>query len=90
MAAEAIQQPMRDETWYSAQEALDAGFIDNITEELRVAACFELGRYGYRNMPERLPFKAVADEPDPEPDSQPDTLIARQIKLNHLERSLRY
>ncbi len=88
MDTKEIEQAMQDETWYSAQEALDAGFIDNITEELQIAACFDLDRYGYRNMPQCLPFKAVAEEPDPE--SPPDSLIARQIKLNHLERSLRY
>lgn len=86
-----VEQAMKDETWYSAQEALDAGFIDNITEELQLAACFSLDRYGYRNMPEKLPFKNLAqDEPEPVFDTPPDTLIARQIQLNHLERSLRY
>lgn len=87
MEVAAIKQAMADETWYNAEEALDAGFIDNITEELKMAACFDLERYGYKNTPKRLPFDKVEEQ---QADSPPDSLIARQIRLNHLERSLRY
>lgn len=47
-----IAQMMEDETWFDAQEAMDEGFINSITEAKRVAACFIDDKY--RNQPDRL------------------------------------
>jgi ATP-dependent protease ClpP protease subunit len=49
---------MRAETWFTAAEAKDAGFIDHIAEPLKAAACFDLGRYGYKNEPQRELYRA--------------------------------
>ncbi|MCP5089208.1 MAG: Clp protease ClpP [Rhodobacteraceae bacterium] len=40
--------------WFTAPEALNAGFIDEITEEVALAAHFDLSRYG------TIPHKATA------------------------------
>jgi ATP-dependent Clp protease protease subunit len=44
---------MSDETWLTAQAAVDAGYADAITAEQRVAACFELLR-NYKHVPKSL------------------------------------
>ena len=38
---------MDAETWYTAQEAVDVGLADNTTEELKVAAHFDLSRFSH-------------------------------------------
>ena len=40
-----LAQLMAEETWFTASEAKDMGFIDQITEERQVAAYFDLSRY---------------------------------------------
>ena len=39
------------ETWMSAAEALDFGFIDAISEPIEMAALFDLKAYGYKQIP---------------------------------------
>lgn len=53
-SAEEIARIMDEETWYSAQEALDAGFVDEITEPQRMAAHFDANKYiaSGRNVPD--------------------------------------
>ncbi len=36
---------MEDETWYSAQEAVDAGFADRVDNPIEIAASFDLSRF---------------------------------------------
>jgi ATP-dependent Clp protease, protease subunit len=48
---ETICQMMADETWMSADECLEMGFIDSITDPMEMAACFDLQRFRYRNIP---------------------------------------
>jgi ATP-dependent protease ClpP protease subunit len=43
---------MDAETWFSAQEALDLGLIDVISESLKMAANFDLSKFKYRCVPE--------------------------------------
>lgn len=50
-AAEQIAAAMAAETWYSAQEALEFGFADEVAGPLRVAAAFDLAALGYRHPP---------------------------------------
>ena len=55
LAVEEISELMAAETWMSADEAMEYGFIDSVTEEVKLAACFDPTRlYSYRNPPERL------------------------------------
>lgn len=42
---EELAEIMRAETWYTAAEALDNGFVDEISNEIRVAAFFDLGKF---------------------------------------------
>lgn len=58
---ETICQMMADETWMSAAECLEMGFIDEITGALEAAACFDLRRFKYRNAPKPAD-QAAADQ----------------------------
>lgn len=42
---EELAEIMRNETWYTAAEALAAGFIDEISKEIPVAAFFDLKKF---------------------------------------------
>lgn len=53
ISKDAWLEAMRNETWYNATQALAIGLIDEIVDELPVAACrIEPGRY--RNTPQEL------------------------------------
>jgi ATP-dependent Clp protease protease subunit len=45
---------MDAETWMSAQEAMDHGLIDKITQSLDMAASFDLSKFKYRHIPENF------------------------------------
>lgn len=45
MDREAVETLVNDETWFTAEEALDAGFADEIIEEVAIAASFDVRRY---------------------------------------------
>lgn len=47
-----ISDWMREETWMTAKEAKANGFIDSVTENLQLAASFDLSRF--RNAPKAL------------------------------------
>lgn len=50
-----IKELMDAETWMTAQEAHDLGFVDEISEEIDMAACVRgLDLSGYRNAPKAL------------------------------------
>lgn len=49
---EDITQLMSDETWFNAQEALDIGLVDEISEPLAVAACAGIKKLNFKNVPE--------------------------------------
>jgi len=51
---ELISEMMDEETWFSAEEALNHGFIDNITEGLDVAASVDLRKF--KNAPTNHPL----------------------------------
>ncbi len=46
-----IQQLMADETWFSADEALTHGFIDEVTDRMDIAASFDLSVF--KNAPQK-------------------------------------
>lgn len=60
-----VAEMMADETWFTAQEAVDAGFADAISEDVQIAA---LAQYDvtaltkFKNVPETL-RKAFAEKP---------------------------
>jgi hypothetical protein len=51
MPTETIRQLMDDETWYTAEQALAAGFITDIYDAVGVAACFDPQKFHYQNQP---------------------------------------
>ena len=48
---EQITAWMDAETWFNAADAQKYGFIDEITNDLAVAAKYDLSRYGFKNAP---------------------------------------
>jgi ATP-dependent Clp protease, protease subunit len=66
----AINQMMSDETWMNAEEALAQGFIDGISEEMKLAAHFDLDKFKFKKNPldARMPMQpaaATVDKPGP-------------------------
>jgi ATP-dependent Clp endopeptidase proteolytic subunit ClpP len=49
-----IVKMMDAETWMSAAEAKEHGFIDSITDALEMAASFDLSKFRYRNTPKAV------------------------------------
>ena len=45
---------MADETWMSAKEAVEMGFATSVTEPKRVAACANLDKFGFKQIPAQL------------------------------------
>lgn len=58
--AETISQWMANETWFTAQEAKEIGFVDEITEEVQVKDGYDLSIF--QKAPAAL---LVANKPDP-------------------------
>lgn len=52
------------ETWYSASEATAAGYVDEISGAQRIAAHFDLTRFGFRNAAKALGEQPAADQED--------------------------
>jgi ATP-dependent Clp endopeptidase proteolytic subunit ClpP len=52
MSAESVSNLMDAETWMNADEALDAGFVDNVTDAIDIAANFDLTKF--HNVPDSL------------------------------------
>lgn len=72
---ETVSQAMDEETWYTAQDALEAGFIDEVGVELQVAASFSLEGRGFKHAPMAAVEQPEADPVDPvveHPDSSTD------------------
>lgn len=51
---EELSALMSVETWMSAEEALMHGFIDEISESVKMAAHFDLKAYGFKRVPDGL------------------------------------
>lgn len=69
-----IAQMMADETWMNAQEAFDLGFVDRITEEMKLAAHFDLDKFKFKKHPPAglAPMRQEAADPDKGQPMQPD------------------
>jgi ATP-dependent protease ClpP protease subunit len=94
MSAEDIAALMDEESWYTGQEAVDAGFADRVSEDgntADLAAAFDLERLGYKHLPDALrqtTAKAASklEPPVPEPvedasgDTDP-TITAKAVDL---------
>jgi ATP-dependent Clp protease protease subunit len=59
-----LSELMAVESWLGASAARDEGFVDEITDELEMAACFDLSKY--RNAPKHLTTNgATTVKPNP-------------------------
>lgn len=57
LSAEDLAAAMSEETWYKADEALKAGFIDEVEgsePDAKNLARFDLGSFGFKRVPEEL------------------------------------
>lgn len=72
---------MDEETWFTADEARESGFVDDIQEGLKAAACFDREKFkAFKNTPTSLiksPEQETTDE-EPEPPKEPEPDYASQ------------
>lgn len=54
LTAETVRELMSEETWFSATEALEAGFVDEVVEDLPVAASVQFNLSRFRHVPDTL------------------------------------
>lgn len=62
LARTAIEKMMDDETWMTAKEAKDFGFVDAIGPEMKAAALGAFDLAGFRNVPDALRVDNPTDE----------------------------
>lgn len=84
-----IENLLAAETWFTAAEAVDKGFADQITEELQLAAHFDLNKFKYRHNPlaNREPsLPEPAGDLDTGTPTRPDLAIFEQVqqRIDHL------
>jgi hypothetical protein len=65
-----IEALMRDETWLSAQEAVELSLADRVEQPFRMGAHFDLSRF--RHPPPQLAALAAAATPQEDPMPEPD------------------
>lgn len=53
---------MNAETWFNGEEALSAGLADEVIDRPAIAACFDLTRYNFRNLPRQFQPRGAAGE----------------------------
>jgi len=73
---EEISALLDDETWMTGAEAHEMGFVDSLIEPVRMAAFFDLSKFGYRNAPE---LRAI--EIPPEPKGRKVAIERRRLEL---------
>jgi len=64
-----IMTMMAEETWLTAAESLEHGFVDEVTGDMAVAAHVDANKMGFGKVPER--FTAKAESPVTPVDDQP-------------------
>lgn len=63
---------MAAETWMTAQESLDHGFVHSIGEPLQMAAHFDMGKFKFKNPPvDKVPMQPASAVSDREVPMQP-------------------
>lgn len=56
-----IRSKMEETTWFTGQEAFDYGFATDLTDEVKVAAHFDLSRF--RNVPKAIAAETTTEDP---------------------------
>jgi len=80
--ADNISTMMAAETWMTADQAMENGFIDSITDELRIAARVDQSKY--RHVPEELLSRGTPNTDDCEEDNAHMDMALRRMKLKTL------
>ena len=80
----AITEWMAAETWFTAQEALDAGFATSIAEAEAKALAWDLSAYENAPKAERQTQPEPAPAPEPEPTASDDHRDRQQQRLRLL------
>ena len=80
----AITEWMAAETWFTAQEALDAGFATSIAEAEAKALAWDLSAYQNAPKAERQTQPEPAPAPEPEPTASDDHRHRQQQRLRLL------
>lgn len=80
----AITEWMAAETWFTAQEALDAGFATSIAEAEAKALAWDLSAYENAPKAERQPAPEPDPTPEPEPTASDDHRERQQQRLRVL------
>jgi ATP-dependent Clp protease, protease subunit len=95
-----IREWMKAETWFTAEQAIQAGFADRIDDDISIAAVFpdDLTRFGYRHIPVAVramhdpaakPLteqKIEAAKPEPTAEELAERLQARQRRQRQRRR----
>lgn len=85
---ESILQAMTDETWYSGQEALAAGFVGNLTERLDAAACYHGTEAASRFSKPPINIVQARIDQEPQQPVRKSNLIAAKHQFLRSENSL--
>jgi ATP-dependent Clp endopeptidase proteolytic subunit ClpP len=64
-----VRAAMAAETWFTADEAIGFGLADEVGDEMKIAACFDLSKF--RNAPQALTAPLGAEDDDGEPVVEP-------------------
>lgn len=80
----AISEWMAAETWFTAQEALDAGFATSIADKEAKASVWNLSAYANAPKAERAPAPTPAPEPEPEAQASAEHRDRQQQRLRVL------
>jgi ATP-dependent Clp protease protease subunit len=70
LSSEEIEKIMSDETWLTAEEAVEFGFADVIEAPIAMAACFDLSAR-YKSVPKGLAALNTKETPMPKENSKP-------------------
>ena len=81
ISAKEAEELMSDETWMTAEEAKEKGFIDSITENMKVAASFDATRFN--RVPDWARNRSKTDEPE-------QNLVRRQRLARMNQRVTRF
>lgn len=81
IAREEIAQMMDDETWFSAAEAEDRGFVDEVIKGKKKAALFDLKKYGFKKS-DKYDLKKRLDKSQDVPAAPAATPAAPEIQNN--------
>ena len=86
-----IKSIMDNDSWFTAQEALDAGFVDEITDEMDMAACSEflsfMEKSKFKNIPDKLRISGqlITKKPKNQTKSEVLKMTTDELKQSYSE-----